>query len=80
MFLYSINASLIQFIAYFFVANVPIVIFQIGNFMLNPLLTFSVTILVSITLYFIDIKLWKLFNYYIHYVARKKEELYNEFL
>lgn len=70
--------SFIKLITYFFGIDIPIILFQIGNFILNPILAFPVSILISIALYFIGKKSWKLLMNYIHYVSNKKKELYTK--
>lgn len=70
--------SLIKLIAYFLGINVPIIMFQIGTFTLNPILAFLLSLPISVILYITGIGAWRLLIKYIHYVSNKKRELYIE--
>ncbi len=70
--------SLIKLVAYFFNYDIPIIMFQIGEYTLNPLVAFPLSLLISIVLYFIGIRSWKLLIKYIHFVSSQKKKIYGE--
>ncbi len=70
--------SLIKLVAYFFGYDIPIIMFQIGKYILNPVVAFPLSILISVFFYFIGIGAWKALIKYIHYVSFKKKKLYIE--
>lgn len=70
--------GLIKLIAYFFHYDIPIIMFQIGNYTLNPPLGFFATIITSLILYFLGMGAWKLLIKYLHFFSKKKKKLYIE--
>jgi len=68
--------GLIKLVAWLFGYDIPIIIFQIGSYTLNPILGFLLTLLVSVILYVVGIHAWKLLIKYIHNVSDKRKELY----
>lgn len=68
--------GLIKLIAWLFGYDIPIIMFQIGNYTLNPILSFLVSLPLSVILYVLGIGAWKLLIKYIHSVSDKKKKLY----
>lgn len=68
--------GLIKLVAWIFNYDIPIIMFQIGNYTLHPIPVFILSLLESIILYIIGIGAWKLLIKYIHYVSDKKKKLY----
>lgn len=68
--------GLVKLISYFLGFDLPIVMFQIGNYTLNPILGFIASIIVSVLMYIAGIATWKLLIKYIHFVSEKKRKLY----
>ena len=70
--------SLIKMIAFLFGIDIPIIMFQIGKYTLNPILGFILSLPISLFLYLTGIGAWRLLIKYIHYVSNKKRKLYIE--
>ena len=68
--------GIIKLIAYFFDYDISIIMFQIGNYTLNPILGFILSLLLSVILYIIGIFAWKLLIKYIHIVSNKNKKLH----
>ncbi len=68
--------GLIKLIAWLFGYDIPIIMFQIGNYTLGPILGFLLSLPMSVILYIAGIKAWKLLIKYIHHVSDKKKKLY----
>lgn len=68
--------ALIKLVAWIFGYDIPLIMFQIGKFTLNPIFGFLLSLLASVLLYIIGIKAWKLLIKYIYYVSDKKKKLY----
>lgn len=68
-------AGLIKLIGYIFNIDMPFIMFQIGEFTLNPILVFLLSILIGIILYILGTYAWKLLLGYIHIVSDKKKEI-----
>jgi len=68
--------GLIKLIAWFFGYDIPIIMFQIGSYTLNPILGFLLSLFGSVILYVVGIKAWKLLIKYIHSVSDKRKKLY----
>ncbi len=72
--LFGIGAPLMGFIkliSYIFKFTVPFVSFQIGNFELNPIISFILSIVIGLILYLIGKGAWKLLLKYKKYVNSK---------
>ncbi len=65
----------VKLIGYLFNFTVPYVSFQIGDFELNPIIGFSLSIVVGLILYFVGKEAWKLLLKYGKYIHHKRMEL-----
>lgn len=68
-------AGSIKLIGYIFNIDIPFITFQIGEFILNPILGFVLSIFIGIILYIVGIRAWKLLLGYIHIISDKKKKL-----
>lgn len=68
--------ALIKLVSYILGFNIPIIMFKFGEFEVNPIIGFILTMLVSAILYLVGIFAWKLLIKYIHFVSEKKKKLY----
>ncbi len=68
--------GLIKLVSYFLRIDIPIMMVQIGNSALNPIIGFVVVVIVSVVLYVTGMGAWKLLIKYIHAVSETKKKLY----
>lgn len=68
--------GLIKLISSIIGINIPMVMFQFGEWTLNPIISFPLLLVVSALLYVVGMYSWKLLIKYIHAVAEKKKKLY----
>lgn len=68
-------AGLIKLIGYIFNIDMPFIMFQIGEFTLNPILGFLLSILIGMVLYILGTYAWKLLLRYIHIVSNEKKKI-----
>lgn len=71
-------SGLLKLIGYIFNFDVPFVIFQIGNFELNSIFSFILSIVMGVILYLIGKGAWRLLLKYIKFVNNKRNELENK--
>ncbi len=67
--------GLIKLVGYLFNFAVPYVSFQVGDFELNPIIGFPLSIIVGLILYFVGKEAWKLLLKYRKYIHHKRMEL-----
>lgn len=68
-------SGFLKLIGYLFNFNVPFVIFQIGNIELNPIISFILSMLIGLILYFLGKGAWKLLLKYIKYIKNEQMKL-----
>lgn len=66
-------AGLVKFVGSIFGTDMSFIVFQIGNLILNPFLTFLASIITGFVLFTVGIMAWKLLRKYLATVSKIKE-------
>lgn len=69
-------AGLVKLVAYILGKDIPFIMFNIGNFILNPIAGFFLSIVIGIIMIFLGIFTWKALMKYIHYIIFRRNKLY----